>query len=226
MSSQGEYKVAIYEVVHKGLIYGQVWINRYHYATPDLGVPVGFDAQDVVESFIDTVQTPLAAVMPNNADYRINDVIVRSLYDDSDFGETLAQNVAGSNGTSQPMPPFVAGVYRTPRLRTGKRRGYKRFAGCRESAVTGNVWSDPASSLGLALEAALESVLPVPLASPTALLTPVILFLEFKGLDENGRREYGYYDTEAEQVINSHSAQEWEYYRLTTQTSRQLGQGQ
>lgn len=218
--------MAIYEVLMRGTIYGQQWINRFHYVTPSTGSPSGYGASDILEAFHEGITPSIVALAATHAQWRYQDLIATSLYDPTDFAEHLGKNIAGTAGANEPMPPFVALAFRTPRLRVGQNRGYKRFCGVREVAITGGLWTGEGNTPETNMINALGAGLGVPEGDPIEYAAPAILFLNYEGLTEKGRRKYGFYPTETQQRANMVTYPSWDFYRVTSQRSRMSGVGQ
>lgn len=217
--------MALYEVVLRGTVHAQQWINRFYYASTDTGAPSGWDASELLDAVEAVVVPVIKGLTSGSGDWKFDDTIIRNLYDDTDFAENLGQNENGVIGSSQAMPPFVALAFRTTRMRTGKNRGYKRISGVPESRVSGNGITGLTTEVNNAA-AVFSSGLPVGAPTPVDTAHPVVLFYDFKGIDpETLRREYGLFATEVLQRQNMHLYPNFSYYRLTTQRSRISGHG-
>lgn len=212
--------MAIYELAVKGDLWGQEIVNRFHYQSGTTGdLPGG--AQDLVDVFLTDIMPAIRGIYcdgPNTLMTR--GVTARSIYDPTDFGENLTLALPGlRNVAGDPVPPFVALSFRSPRYKTGRNRANKRFAGVGETEITGNVYFDGAWSE--ALETALVASIVGPVTGATFL--PQLYFLQKTA----GQPDvYAMYPTEPEQRLNRALLTQMDVYRLTTQRSRITGHGQ
>jgi len=150
-------------------------------------------------------------------------VNVFGVYDPDDFVDFAY--VGEGDRPGQPMPPFVAAAFRTNRATRAIRRGYKRFAGVSETDVFGSGWG-PGGTIIPDLGDALIKVLDW-FPAPLNYFTPIVVQRQKVVVPGSDPVTYAwkYFPTEAEQREHLFVPGSWDYQRLTTQRSRQLGHG-
>lgn len=218
--------MAILEITTRTTVYGESAVNRYHYMSTNNGtpyVPFSLAALDDVRT---ALQASYLALLATNVQVRLQDWKCRSLYDPTDFAEFLTVNLAGTAGAQEPIPPNWCLSARSNRMETGRRRAYKRVSGVGEVDVVGNGLSATAVTRWAAYSAALAEVVTVTFGiEPNVLLTPVILKYK-KTLGVGGLpNTYAPYPTEVEQRASTMVPASWQWYQMTTQSSRRPGRG-
>lgn len=212
--------MAIFELVTEGKCFGQDMVNRYYYSNGTPGPLVG-GAENLSNSFLVNVLAAIRAGQFNSLSVVSWDTIrVRDLYDPTEFYEETSLDLTGSHTSiAQPMPPFVAVSFKSPRYKVGRNRAYKRFAGIPEDTITGETWTDVAnaSAIGTALST------PITGGAPLATFTPRLLFLD--KVIEEGKIFYRPYTTEASQRANWAEITIMTFDRVTTQRTRISGHG-
>lgn len=216
--------MAIYEVVYGGKIYGEDWLTRWHFASTALGHS-GFGAVDVFDVFNAVIDPNVRALMSSDGNAKVTKLIVTNLYDDTDFYEDQNINAPGTGAGTAALPSFVASSFRTPRLRVGWRRGYKRFPGIAEGEITGNLpvtgWIVKAGTLADAM--GLDFGLPI--AAPVDSIHMAVLRF-VKVIDPVTQKvTYVKQANETAQRSNMVLPNVWNFYRMTSQRSRIIGQG-
>jgi len=220
--------MAIFELIHTYVVHGQNCSNRYHFASDVFGTPFTGAAQELADAWIASWQTILDNFLANGGGVGTNNasVVVRSLYDPTDFGEKLNQTITPNrSGQSNPSNWVVSA--RSPRLLTGSNRAYKRYSGISETDVTGNA---PVAGW-VSLFQTWLNFLTIPAivtdGTNTMNIDYVLLRLE-KGINPtSGKVEYKPYGTEVEQRSANRTliVPSMQYYQLTSQRTRLPGYG-
>jgi len=216
--------MAIYEVIHGGTVYGQEFLNRWHYASTSTG-HTGFNAEDVFDAFLTAVDPLVRALLSSDGNVVVKKLVVTNMYDDTDFFEDQSMNAPGTGSGTPSLPSFVASSFRTTRLRVGWRRGYKRFPGIAEGEITGNLPVAGWLTKGIALANIMESDLGIPVASPVDSIHLAVLRFQKVTDPETGAVSYQKQANESAQRTNMVLPDVWNFYRMTTQRSRISGQG-
>jgi len=225
--------MALYEVTLRQLFANQQCINVFSYVSTPIGGGVS-SALDLLTllGFIPSGD-PLA--FPDNtlADaiwaLQDNDVTFisaegRNLYSVTDFYEAVyspAIPAGRTTGTSE--SPFTAYGFRTARVRTDIRRGFKRFVGVDELLLDPlGVITDP----GLALMDDVAEEMSQPVTSEESIYTPCVISRQRVVDPETDKVTYELYATEETQIEHIASPLEWAPYpTVRSQTSRQYNRG-
>lgn len=226
----------IYEVTLRQTYFGQRLINRFHYVgdNPSEGSQGAFSLINAM-GFVGTgspVTYPvgslfslLRAIQATVLQY--DEVEARNLYQPTDFFvRPFPSPTVGLSG-GEPSSPVLSLGFRTNRVRTDVGRGFKRFAGVSESALSAGGLIDAGVLASLApLAAALSADLSY--TSGAEIYNFAACVLSFESYETpSGRTAYRPYATEAEQL--AHAATPVIYAamdRVRTQNSRQYGRGQ
>jgi hypothetical protein len=199
----------LFEVILRQSYFGRSILNRWHYngsGTP-AAVSMSFalaSAFGAIPSIIDgnfedgTVLGEMFSVQNESLVYQ--ELQVEALYDVTEFYTTpypTSQN--GSQG-GEPMSPFIAYPFRTNRIRTDIRRGFKRICGV-SNQYTGDAGVIDGGMPALLdnLATAMSETLEYDDEGNTLTFQPCVLSLELITPVTNPRK-YKLYDTEAEQL--------------------------
>lgn len=220
----------LFEVLLRQEYGGRSVINRWHYNGS--GTPAAVSMSFALTSAFGAIPDPITGNFPSGTvmaelvsvqseELVYQEVQVTALYDVTDFYATVyppAQN--GSQG-GEPMSPFVAYPFRSNRVRTDIRRGFKRIAGV-SNQYTGDLGVIDNGMPGLleALADEMSANLEYDDEGNTLTFQPAILSLELITPVTNPRK-YKLYDTEAEQLDHTALGIVWTAGSfVTTQNSR------
>lgn len=202
----------IYELTDVMTQKGQTIYNVYYFRQNNLSVPTS--ASDLLDSFE-------GSLLPEVLDIQGADVLhttlkARNLFNEGDNAER-AISEAGNGGATDEFPVFTALGFTLGQDNGAVKNGAKRFAGIPEAAALDGVINDAAFIVAvLALQTALETVLPVGLA---AVWSPVIV----KRIAEIGGG-YRLPANAGEAVYGTVTDVEYNPV-LTSQVSRKIGRG-
>jgi len=223
--------VALYEVVLRSLYFGQAIINRFHYSVAD-GIGVTPSAEELLDrmGFIptgdppavpaDTVFEALIAATSNSVQYL--EAEARELYSVTDFFVAPYSTPFVGDLTGQAMSPTAAWGFRTNRVRTDIRRGFKRFVGVTEDYVGSG--GDVTGAVSLILTPLAEKM-SAGLSGATASYIPAVFQFE-EYTTPSGRKAYKKYADPAVQAAHVASGVTFApYTTVRTQVSRQYGRG-
>ena len=224
--------MALMELIINSTYAGQRMLNRFHYQSS--GTPAGVSLSFALASAAGCVFTttiPTGSLFEAISDLAVNLVTydsyqTKDLYSTTDFFDSAF--AAGTTGDLVPpgASPLLAFGYRTSRVRSDIKRGFKRFSGCADGGIGANGAVDPENVLIEALRAALGDVIEYDDSGNTITFTPVVLGTE-KYTTPSGKSAYRLYETESEQLSHVASGFTWEAYNtIRTQNSRQYGRGQ
>jgi len=224
----------LYEVVLKGVYYGQVCINRFnYYVSPAdgpnasannlanaMGLPVTAGA--FVE--LSLLEAHQALVSSN---YLYTSMFVRDVYSNTDFTERFIDAIGAVTGES--LSPVMAFGFRTDIKNLAVHRGMKRFAGIAETQQnTGGTLTAGAITLAEALAGKMSEAIVDPGADIGAFFTPCVVGKErylVPGSDPE-RFAYRYFPTVDEQFASLAIGVTWENYdQSRSQVSRQYQRG-
>jgi hypothetical protein len=220
----------LFEVVLRQNYFGRSVLNRWNYngsGTP-AAVSMAFalaSAFGAVPSIIDgnfedgTVLGELFSVQSEGLVYQ--ELQVEALYDVTEFYTTPYPTTQNGSQGGTAMSPFIAYAFRTNRIRTDIRRGFKRICGVSEQYVgEAGVVEAGMPALLDNLATAMSETLSYDDEGNTLTFQPCVLSLELVTPVTNPRK-YKLYDTEAEQL--DHAALGVVYSAggfVTTQNSR------
>lgn len=218
--------MSIIEITTRCSVYGESSINRYHYATAGNGTPYALFCSYAIEDWRTFIEAEFRILLPINANVRLQDVKLRSLYDPTDFMEYLNLNLAGTGTVSEPLPSSYALGVRSDRMETGRRRGYKRVGGIGEGDVAGNTLT-----AGMLIKVAawctkLGNIFTV--TAPGEVnqdMQPVVLKLQKTVGVPPAPNTYAPFTTESAQRANMMFPDIWNFQMMTTQNSRRPGRG-
>ncbi len=217
--------MSYYELALRQTCYGQQTLNLFNYYSSASG-PVTGGAADLVATWSAAFLPVLRAMLKNDvSEYAINSVYAYAVQDVDDFFEVIYDPPQTGLKTisGQAASPFMTFSFRTDRWRVGRNRGYKRFSGICEGDIAGNDF-DPGGTLIADVIAELERTV---VGSVTAYYPSIAGKDKYEPTPEFPPvYAYRYYDTEAEQRLESSLSNVWNGYRLTTQRSRIAGHGQ
>jgi len=155
-----------------------------------------------------------------------NEIQIKDLYSPTDF-YVQPLTVSNTGDTAgETLPPFNAFGFKTSRVRTDIRRGYKRLAGVLEAQVASGGLLTAGVVSGLTTFAAtMAATLSYDDEGNTLSFNPVILGLE-KYTTPAGNPAYRPYATEAGQLEHIAQGFTWQVYpQVRSQVSRQYGRG-
>jgi len=225
--------MAVYELTLSTTYFGQRCLNRWNYISS--GTPATVQGSFGLASAFGGVfalQPPDGSVLDLIKDITVNTVTydqiyVRNLYDVQDFYESpFPSGVVGSSA-AEGQSPALANGFRTSRVRTDVRRGFKRIVGIGETGTApgGVIIAAWKASMQLVADA-MSAAITYDDEGNTLSYSPAILKRELY-TPPSGKPAYRYYATEAEQLANSAVGFVWEVQdTVRTQGSRQYGRGQ
>jgi hypothetical protein len=224
---------ALYEVTLVGKLGSSTIVNRWNYVGDVNEVPSG-DAYGLLSAMglvptagafpADTLGDAIADLTSNGLEW--NQALCRSIYTPTDFRDLPFVPVVPGLQSGDVEAAFVAIGFRSNRVRTDIKRGFKRFAGVNESLVNSfGALTGAAITLTTALAAKLGEVLDFTESSLTNHYTPCIVH-KFKDETDPDHPLYRYYDDIADQLDNVATGIVWEGYpTVRSQVSRQIGRG-
>lgn len=217
--------MAILELVQEVTVRGQITLNRFHLQTPDVGTPYAGFAEAVRLDWFTNLQAHWRNLLSaDTGTAELTGITVRSLYDETDFAES--SHALPGTRTGQCLPPNWVAAVRSPRMRTGWNRAYKRISGMSESDVTGNepvqAWL---TNLGNFVNALLPGRTIVTAGQTDVLIRYVMLRLDKEYNAQEQRWEYFPFASETTQRQNSVVVPALAFYRFTGQRSRLPEQG-
>lgn len=224
---------ALYDVTVIADFNGTEIVNHYNY----LGDVNDADSGDAFGLASAMGYVPVAGVFPDGtlADeiatltsngLQWHQIIVRNVYDPTDFVELPFVPVAPGLGSGDVEAGFVAFGCRSNRVRTDIGRGYKRFAGVNESAVNsfGELTSGAKTQLEV-IAGKIQAVITFEEGAITNTYKPVIVGKE-KIIVEGEPVKYRYYTSLEAQLDHIALGTVWEAYdHVRSQVSRKIGQG-
>jgi len=222
--------MAVYEVTLRGSLFGEMTINRWHYVVDNsLATPSAVELLTLMGFIYDYgVDDPPDGTVfrgvwdMSSVDQLWEEVEGRNLYSVSDFlVQPISPSQAGGHDAGA-AAPFLAFGYRSNRVRTDIRRGYKRFGGVAEDALDGG---GVIAAAFVTSGAVLATEMGATLGTGSTLYKPAVL-AEQKYTTPSGKFAYRPYATEAEQVDHAAFPVSWELYAdVRSQVSRQYGRG-
>lgn len=147
----------------------------FEVTTPIVGDGTDNSMRDMAAGFWTSISAELRPVTHFEQQY--TDVLIKQLDGDDllpffeDSWPIPPDQRAGTQGSGEPVPPFVTWTFKIVRPDTSFRHGYKRFAGVSEFDLDGNAPSSPARVKLNALATALE--LPIVAANHADLTVPL-----------------------------------------------------
>lgn len=228
--------MAILEAILTQVYYGNVLVNRFHYVmtgTPAAVTPsfALISAMGLLEATGSPVRFPAGTIghalqTVQSVDNVFVSTYARNLYSVTDFYESPYPSTVRGVFAGEPASPALALGFKTSRVRTDIRRGYKRFGGVPEG-IMGSGGTIATAELAAVQTVAdrLSAVLSYDDEGNTLTFTPAVLGLE-KYTTPSGSEAYRPYSTEAVQLTHTAQGFEYSYYtQIRTQVSRQYGRG-
>lgn len=222
----------LYEVIARGSYFGRPFNNRWNYVSTGEPASVlgSFGLAFAMGFILDGGVFPAGSVFARLRSISATEVLWNSVqvraasdYDVADFYEVpYATPVAGQYSTSDAGSPALAWGFRTNRVRLDIDRGYKRFVGIPEVAMTdgGVIASADLDSAGLLAEAMSEVIEYDDEGNTIAYAPCVVSKIEYT--TPEGNRAYRYYPTLAQQLEHIATGIQWSAYTtVRTQRSRQ-----
>lgn len=227
--------MALYEVTVGTTFLNQLCVNRFNYESTGTPAAVtgAFGLASAFGGILDAGDPPPGTliaqwkVMVSNL-CTISDILVRNVYDPTDFYQTPILTSGQSAGET--MPPFAAFGFRSSRTRLDIRRGFKRFVGVPEGAQNGGVFGGSVLAVMDTMATRIGATLTYTDEGNSLSFAPVIVQKEKILLNPGApipNWTYRYYETLAEQSTHLMRSTVWEkYLSVRSQVSRQFNRGQ
>ena len=214
---------------------GQQCISEYHYVAS--GVPSTVSLSFALAFAFGAIETagtypagsPFATLRAwQSADVVYREVVAKDLYSVTDFYTnpfpTGLAGLGGGGGASE--SPFIAAGFRTNRIRSDIRRGFKRYEGITDANVLAFGALNPAFITALESHAeAISDTLTYDDEGNTLTFVPAVISLKIN-LTDPDQGKYIKWPTEAEQLAHLASGVVYQAPEFaTTQNSRKQGRG-
>jgi len=225
----------LYEVLLRQSYFEQQVLNRWHYAsTVDPTTVSGAFAIAFALGFIvtgDPLEPPAGTLFDALQDIQVPELEyqecqVQALYDPLDFFTVAYTPVQIGVALGADMSPVASLGFRSNRVRTDIRRGFKRFSGVSESAFTTGGEVDSGYDVVLAEVAArMSETITYTEDGDAGSFVPCVLQFEMYTTPP-AKKAYRKYATLAEQLDHAALSVSYSpYSTMRTQNSRQYGRG-
>lgn len=225
----------LYEVLTRQTYYEQQVLNRFHYlstvdpvsASGSFALAWGLGFINGVTPFVPDVPSLFAALLDIQSDQLVyNEVQISALYDPMDFFAVPYNPAIPGANVSESMSPIAAVGFRSNRVRTDIRRGFKRFSGASEAQFTsGGAVAPGAESNIIEVATQLSATVEYTEDGDSGSFVPVVCQFEMY-TSPPAPKAYRKYATFEDQILHTAVSVTYAGYdKMRTQNSRQYGRG-